>query len=289
MISKLILGTVQFGLDYGINNKVGKVPSDEVRAIFDYAKNNGIRILDTAEAYGNATELIGSYHKATKHQFSVITKFNSKFNSFENLEDEVIRNLRQLNISNFLGYLYHSYDDFKNYKNIISQLENLKTKGYIKHIGISIYTNEQFEEVLDDRTIEIIQLPYNLLDNFNRRGDLIRRAKEKGKIIHTRSVFLQGLFFKNLNTLPKKLLPLKELLKQINHLASEYNIDIASLALNYVLANPDIDGVLVGVDCLQQLKKNISSAQSPLPKKLIDTIDNIKVKDSSLLNPSNWL
>ena len=51
---KLALGTAQFGLPYGINNQYGIPKDDELYKIFLLAKQFGISVLDSAQAYGNA-------------------------------------------------------------------------------------------------------------------------------------------------------------------------------------------------------------------------------------------
>ena len=106
--------------------------------------------------------------------------------------------------------------------------------------------------------------------------------KEKGVEIHVRSTFLQGLFFKERNHLPPKLQPLKPYLEQLDVYAQNQQISIAELALNYNLQNKYIDGVLIGVDNVEQLKTNLSS--------IIDFPINlsIPVKEKELLNPVNW-
>lgn len=287
--NKIILGTVQFGLNYGINNQSGKVNERDIGEIFNYAHKKNISTLDTADAYGDAINIIGNYHNQNKNEFKIITKFKSTHREIDNLENLVKNSIKQLNISKIFGYLYHSFDDFKKYNYTLQELIALRDKGFIQHIGVSIYTNEQFEELLKYDEIEIIQLPYNLLDNSNKRGELIQRAKALGKIIHVRSVFLQGLFFKDLKTLPDKLLPLKKDLQTIRNITTEYQINMAALALNYALSNPNIDGVLIGVDNLEQLKINIKVAKQPLNQEIIAAIDAIFIQETSLLNPSNWL
>lgn len=290
MISKLILGTVQFGLDYGINNAEGKPKTAEVHKIFEFAQKAGIQVLDTADAYGNAVDLIGNYHLNSLELFNVITKFKTSANSDTlNLEALVNQSLERLNIPQIFAYLYHSFDDYKKYYWTFQKLIDLKKEGKIKYIGVSIYTNEQFETTLNDENVDIIQLPYNLLDNDNQRGALIKKAKQNGKIIHVRSVFLQGLFFKDLNKLPEKLLPLKDDLEKIKTIANDYKISLADLALNYAVNNPLIDGVLVGVDNIQQLQTNLTALETTLNDEVIKEINQIFVKNNALLNPSNWL
>jgi len=287
-VKKLILGTVQFGLNYGIDNNNGKVKEDEVFEILKKAHIYGIRVLDTADAYGNAAELIGAFHRRSKIEFEIITKFKSEYNRLENLEDRIDITLEKLSVNSIFGYLYHSFDDFKKHIDVLEQLISLQEKKKIKHIGVSLYTNEELEDVLEEEYIKIIQLPYNLLDNKNKRGELLRIAKGKGKIIHTRSVFLQGLFFKDVEKLPYALNPLKNDLIKIQQLASNEAEKIAHLSLNYALSNQDIDGVLIGVDNIDQLNQNIKMANKKLSPKVTQEVNKIEVENISLLNPSNW-
>ncbi|MDB4129586.1 aldo/keto reductase, partial [Flavobacteriaceae bacterium] len=74
--SKLMLGTVQFGIDYGINNKDGVPSIKEVFEILDFAYNNGVRFLDTAEAYGDSQSVIGKFHLQNNNKFKIVTKFS---------------------------------------------------------------------------------------------------------------------------------------------------------------------------------------------------------------------
>ena len=75
--NKIILGTVQFGLDYGINNKEGRPTYETIKEILDLAHTKKIIFLDTAEAYGNSHEIIGEYHANSNNKFKVTTKFSS--------------------------------------------------------------------------------------------------------------------------------------------------------------------------------------------------------------------
>jgi aryl-alcohol dehydrogenase-like predicted oxidoreductase len=164
-----------------------------------------------------------------------------------------------------------------------------RNNGKIKHIGVSIYNNEDLLLAAEDKKIDLIQLPYNLLDNDKQRGNLIAIAKANNKIVHTRSAFLQGLFFKDTNTFPKKLSPLISELENIKQLTEHHNLDMATLALKYATTNHNIDNVLIGVDSPEQLASNIQAvAANELSSELIHKIDSIAVSDIALLNPSNW-
>ena len=282
---RLILGTVQFGLRYGINNRRGQVSAPEVQNILSRAHDAGIRHLDTAAAYGDAAARIGAFHRADERRFSVITKFKSA----QRAAGPVLKEqLATLGVEQAFGYLFHSPDALRDDPDSLAELVHLRRAGLIRHIGVSIYTNEQFDTAINTEAIDLIQLPYNLLDNRRRRGELIDAAKAAGKLVHTRSVFLQGLFFKKPDKLPQALLGLRDELVELRDIAHRFRLTTAQLGLGYALANPQIDGVLIGVDGLGQLEVNLAAAAQPLPAAAIAAIDDLYVSNPRLLNPSNW-
>lgn len=287
MIEKLVLGTVQLGIPYGINNSSGKPDIVQATAILDTAKKAGITTLDTANAYGNATEVIGSYQRASDLKFKVISKFHSGSNS---LDEDVKRELELLHAIQFEAYLFHSFHDFETVSDKTAHiLSDLRSQKLINKIGVSIYSNEQFEMAIGSSLVELIQLPYNLLDNDSQRGDCIKKAKAAGKELHVRSVFLQGLFFMNTEQLPEKLKPLRSYLEEIKRIAAAENLVMQELALIYALQNRNIDKVLIGVDSVEQLNLNLAAAQKAnLPDDLRERINAIHVAETELLSPVNW-
>jgi aryl-alcohol dehydrogenase-like predicted oxidoreductase len=284
--SKLILGTVQFGLKYGINNSQGQVAQAEVVNILKSAQNVGLQFLDTAAAYGNAEQRIGEYHRKYNQKFKIITKFQAK--SDLSVDKQIENALTNMNKSTLEVVLFHSFNDYRQHPEALEALLRLKKEGKIGQIGVSVYTNDEVEYLLEDQSIEVIQIPFNLLDNETQRGEILRKSKEVGKIIHTRSVFLQGLFFKDVNTLPKVLVPLKDALLELRRFAKDANLTLACLALNYALAQPYIDGVLIGVDNEDQLVDNLKALENPFSEQLTQQINSIKVAERALLNPVNW-
>lgn len=288
--SKLILGTVQFGLNYGINNSFGKPEENVVRDILDTAFSRGVRYLDTAEAYGDAHQVIGNYHRTSSNKFEVITKYSATQKGLSSCWEERIReHLKELNVEQIYCYMFHNTEDFFSFdKSILDVFEDLKEKGLIKKFGVSVYSNSDIERLLKFKQVDLIQLPFNIFDNKSHRQDILLKAKEQGIEIHTRSAFLQGLFFKEINALPDKLLPLKGELETIRCLSKLNNHSIEDLALNYVFEQPFIDNVLIGVDSVQQLTENLNVLETKLSEKVINELDLIKVKQKELLNPSNW-
>lgn len=284
---KFILGTVQMGLAYGVNNTQGQISLENSCKILEYAFDSGIHILDSAEAYGNAHKVIGAFHKIQPHKkFKVITKLPHHFN--ENIFDKVNGYLRDLQVGKLYALLFHSFSSYQENSDNFKDLIQLKKSGKIKYIGVSVYTNKEIEEVLLNDNVDIIQLPFNLFDNDNLRGNILQKAKAKGKIIHTRSALLQGLFFKDLNDNNKTVQGLKDEFTQLSNIIKNSNLSIAQLAINYCLQQKNIDNILIGVDAIAQLKDNIRALNYELKSATIQEINTIKVNDINLLNPSLW-
>ncbi|MEQ8217962.1 MAG: aldo/keto reductase [Arenibacter sp.] len=285
--SKLILGTVQMGLPYGINNSTGKVSLDHSLEILEYAFDNGIQILDSAEAYGNAHQVIGAFHeKHPEKLFRVITKLPHQ--SGINIDEKVDEYLIGLRVGQLHAILFHSFSSYQENINNFDVLRKLKSDKKIKNIGVSVYTNEEVEEVTLNEDIDIIQLPFNLFDNINLRGDILKKAKSKGKTIHTRSALLQGLFFKDTNDQNKTVQKLKNELMGLYDITKKHNTTISQLALSYCLHQNTIDNVLIGVDSINQLKDNLQSVNYRIKPEAINEINLINVKNLDLLNPSLW-
>jgi len=282
---RIILGTAQFGLEYGIASQ-GRPDRDQVFEVLDLAYENGIRLLDTAHAYGNASQLIGDYHAVRNHRFEVMTKFHGDQIDAKRLIDQVRQSLETMKVSRFHTLLYHDASDLHSRDPFAPALSELKNSGLIQRIGLSIYDNQQMRLATESIDMDVIQLPFNLLDNARQRGDLITRAKAAGKIIHTRSVFLQGLFFRQ--SIPQYLAALEPHLNMLRKLSDWAQMSLAQLALNYVAKQSSIDGVLVGVDNARQLSANLVGLGKSVPEQINDYVDSIAVSDIELLDPSCW-
>jgi aryl-alcohol dehydrogenase-like predicted oxidoreductase len=287
-LSKLILGTVQMGLDYGINNKIGKISLQESHQILLKAHSSGITTLDTAEAYGNAHKVIGEFHKNNpNHIFNIVTKVPHSIEA-DSIENKINQYIEDLEVKSLDVLMFHSFDSFKNNLDSVENLLELKSKGLIKHLGVSLYTNEQMEYLLDKDYISVVQLPFNLLDNYSLRGELINQLKNKGKIIHTRSAFLQGLFFKNVKDENSIVQQLQTELELLQHIILKSNCTMEELALSYCLHQADIDNLIIGVDSINHLESNINASTYAIKEEVVDKINSIKIENVNLLNPSLW-
>ncbi len=284
MLSKLIIGTVQFGFDYGINNTSGQVSVDGVNKILAFAKKSNINMLDTSSAYGNSEKILGDILPNYPQSFKVISKYPQ---SDKSVCETFKESLKQLKQNRLYGYLVHHFDFYKKNPAIWDSFLKLKEQQLIEKIGFSIYCVEELDFLLNNKVeFDLIQFPYNL---FDRQFDpYLSVLKKLGVEIHTRSVFLQGLFFKETFSLPEKLLPLKGYLSELHRYCDVYAINIEKLALTFAVNNPFIDKVLIGVDNIKQLEKNVTISNNVISDRDIAFITSINVLEKKLLNPVNW-
>ena len=283
LVSKLVLGTAQFGMNYGINNASGQVTSEEVNAILDVAGKAGVSFIDTAYGYGNSEEVLGGSPSLHEHPFKVISKYAK--NALTPIE-QYQASLKRLNKKGLYAYMVHNFTTYSEHPHIWEGFLNLKKEGLVERIGFSLYKPSELEYILEhNMEVDIIQVPFNILDRqFEKWFPVLH---ERGIEIHTRSAFLQGLFFKNIKTFEGNIVPLAKYVEKIQQYCSNNEIQVQDLALDYVLSS-QVDGVLIGVDSLLQLRKNIQSAKRQLTEQDLDFIRSVDVVEKTLLSPVNW-
>ena len=275
LIKKIAIGTVQFGLDYGISNDNGVTTADEITKILKISEKYGVNTIDTAAAYGNSEKLLGNHDL---QNFKIITKFiNDK--SYKSFKNQIKNSFIRLGVEKIYSIMAHrplSY--IKNYE-LYNHLLLLKNQGKISKIGASFNTIDEIDMILDSRVyLDIIQVPYNILDN--RFENHMKRLKKIGIEIHTRSAFLQGLFFCDVKKLNPFFNPLKEYISYLQG----YSEKLPSILLSNILEKKFIDKVVIGVNNSNQLEKNLKSLKKN-PARLRKFKHKIK---SELITPSMW-
>jgi aryl-alcohol dehydrogenase-like predicted oxidoreductase len=274
--SKIGIGSVQFGLDYGISNTMGKTSLYEVKEILKTAHEDRIDTIDTASMYGDSEIILGS--TGLTNSFKIVSKFmpsttnGTIFNQFE-------KSCRKLKVNQLYAYISHRPSDLINNKKDWDQLNEIKKQGKVNKIGFSLNTTDELEKLLSMKIIpDLIQVPYNYFDS--RFEYLMITLSESGCEIHTRSTFLQGLFFVDVNKLN---IFFEEVKKPIELLQQTHKTLLSSVLLKYVLNKPFIDKVIIGIENTEQLKNNIIGIKN---SKLIEKL-NFKIPEKILI-PSNW-
>jgi len=280
---KIALGTVQWGLDYGIANKSGIPLDQDLKAILEFAKQIGINMFDTAIQYGNAEERIG---KLLNKRDKIVTKIGG-FTQSNNINYQLKLSLKRLKKKSLYGCLFHSYKELANNPIFWDQLNEIKNKGTIKKIGYSIYEPEELEHLLMMKMKpDLVQIPYNILNH--KFEPYLEKLKSINTEIHVRSIFLQGLLFKPLTEIPPQLSGLKPALREINELCENLELTKLELLLGFILYNPNIDFAVIGVETKNQLEEIFKSQEGKTNKAKINKIPAIYVKNNKLLNPTNW-
>lgn len=294
---KLALGTVQFGLDYGINNPNGKPPKGKSLAMLDYAWRKGIRIFDTAYAYGTAEEILGEFSESRNlnGKIRVITKLKpniiseSKGKLFDIISANLKESLKRLKRDYADGYLLHT-SGYVLEKEIIDALVYLKKQGLVKNVGVSVYEEDDALYAVNLKEIDYIQVPYSIFDQRLDKTDFFHLAKKNGKTVFGRSAFLQGLFFMAEEKIPAHLENAKTYLREMDEIIIRHNLSRQEAALLFSLNHPGIDYVVFGVDNLGQLKEDIEIAQKS--RDCAECISELKEKfvniEKNIIFPSLW-
>ena len=280
---KIVIGTVQWGFKYGISNRNGITNEQEIASILKLAEKNRISYLDTAEQYGLAEQKIG---KLISKKFNIITK-GKGFNNNELIKNRLEDSLQILGVKTLYGYLFHDANELLKKPSLWDQILYQKKKKKIKKIGFSIYDEDQLEKLINEKFIpDIVQLPYSI---FDRRFELLFKTLKNLQVeIHVRSVFLQGLYFLNPDSLPKNLIEFRNPLIELIRISDKYSLTILELALAFVSQNKTIDFYVLGVETSNQLQEIIRAKKRKIPLEALDELKTLKLKNYNLLNPSNW-
>jgi aryl-alcohol dehydrogenase-like predicted oxidoreductase len=289
---KLGLGTVQFGMDYGVANRNGKTTIEEAREIVRSAEESGISVIDTAALYGDSEKVLGML-LPMQHPFRVTTKLPGLLPLAEKPFDpnEVVRllseSLARLRQEHVYGVILHRGDELLSLygDEIMEGLQKCKQLGLATKIGVSVYAEDQVSEIISRYPIDLIQVPVNLFDQRLVQSGFLNRCKSLGIEVHARSVFLQGLLTMEPQEIPSYFQPHTEIIYSFHRFLSEQGISPIDAALSFVNELPVIDTFICGVNRHEQLLQLVSLLRQPA--KGLD-YSNFASSESALLNPSLW-
>lgn len=291
--SKLALGTVQFGLDYGATNTRGRPGYPEVLAILQTAVEGGITHFDTAASYGNSEEILG---KALRElgvidDVTIVTKIKHLTGDDEQNRKTIEESLEQsrihLGLDQLPLVLFHRGEDAR----YMDFLETFCARGWVRRLGVSCGTDAgAARELVDDPRVRAMQVPFNILDRRHETSGLLKRGRQRGMRVYARSAFLQGLLAAPEEQLPAYCHEVIPVRRHLLSLAQAYGLNLAELALRFVLSVPEISHVLVGVDTAVQLRENLRmAAAGPLPHALLSALrQELPHVPGDILTPERW-
>jgi hypothetical protein len=281
----LALGTVQFGLPYGVTNTSGQVSEAEVADILQYARDSGINTLDTASEYGASEIVLGN---VGVNSFDVITKFPAQIppvNQTSWAIDSVASSLERLRLPHVYGVLFHRPEHVSafNPDSLKNCIDELKQLGYAQKVGVSVYCPSDLDDVLRVFTPDIVQLPYNAFDQRFRSSGWLDRLSALNVDVHVRSVFLQGVLLEGLDRLPVRFKRWNDQFDNWSHVCQDFGGNRIAVALASV-RHPAINRIVVGVQSRSQLSGIVNSYE--IAKTL--TVPDVSLDDENLILPTKW-
>lgn len=288
----LILGTAQLGMSYGISNKVGVPDKVEIEKIIKAAYDNGIRIYDTAQAYGKSEENIGHTIKTLylKNKVKIVTKIDPTlpFRNVDTILKLLYESVRTLNVPKLHTLMIHNAKWLEYETDAIkTTFEKIKEINMNNYFGVSIYNREEALKAIESNLFDIIQLPANFFDERFKKEGLIHKAQKAGMHVHIRSIFLQGLFFLKPENVP---IQLQDHVSILGKIKESLGLTIPELVFSYMATGYPRCYLIFGAESVQQVLQNIrafnkkSSAKINL-NQINDCFNNI---DEKLINPSLW-
>ncbi len=287
--SRIGLGTVQWGMEYGVANREGRPPSDEVARILAAGRSGGLQVLDTAALYGEAESLLGEQNlsglrvvtKTPRYAHAPITAADA-----DDLKATLGLSLARLCLPSVYGLLAHHAVDLlvPGGERLIDALLSLREEGRVARVGVSVYDGAQIEAVLARFKPDLVQLPLNVFDQRLIDDGSLSRLAALGVEIHVRSVFLQGLLLMQPDAVPAYFAPWSDQLRAWQAACAARNVLPQHAALAFVCDRPEVACCLIGVQSRAQLDQSLEGLDAA---PALDAAQ-FACSDAALLNPVNW-
>ncbi len=292
---KLSLGTVQFGLDYGIRGQKKPSTAYAVRCL-ETALERGITAFDTAAAYGNAEEIVGLFLKnkgavrdgiflSTKMLPNVLDEVQPR--DYQRvIKEHLEHSLRVLHTDYADAYIMHSAR-YAFREDILEALAAVKETGLAVKTGVSVYEPEEAFACFDSEFVDFIQLPYSVFDHRMKEAGVLDAANACQ--IHSRSAFIQGLITMTEDEVPPFLAKAKPIVKRIGAISDQTGISRVALAMAYVRRENAISHLVFGVDSAEQLEYDIDIFEQDVPTEILGMIENeFQGIAADIVMPSLW-
>lgn len=296
-LSRLMLGTVQFGLPYGVANRTGQPEYREVLAILAAAIEGGVNCIDTAAAYGTAEEVLGRalHELGVADRVVVVTKVRALTPAeladgslaARAIEESVAESRRRLRLDCLPAVLFHREADGV----YLPVLEQLKAKGWLRYAGVSCDNRPgPAADFVAGGLASALQLPGNILDRRHQCSGVLRAAAERGVAVFIRSIYLQGLLLMPEDEIPQALRAVVPARRALASVAGEAGMPLAELAMRYLLGIPGVTSLITGVETVAQLRENLTIVgRGALAGALMDAIEAAATElPEMILSPRLW-
>ncbi len=299
-VSEVAFGCVEIGIPYGIgiNSAQDMLTEEEAIHLLQTALKLGINFFDTARAYGTSENIIG---KAFKHQRSDVV-IATKCSHFQRpnrdippyqelkqiIENSVQESLTALQTNYVDVYMLHQADErLLRDNNVQAIFAELRSSGLIKATGVSTYTNEQTRLAIDTGCWDVIQVPFNMMDQ--RQFALFDKANSQGIGLIIRSVLLKGLLSDRGKNLHPALSQVENHIQKYDGLTQSLNVSLPALATQFALSFPQVSAILVGIDKMAYLEQSVQVANdSYLQNPILQQVKDLAYPDPDFINLPLW-
>jgi aryl-alcohol dehydrogenase-like predicted oxidoreductase len=292
--SRLVLGTAQLGMSYGIANRSGQPNLNQAKEIIRIAWENGIKEYDTAQGYGESEKVLGNVIRSLGlgSELKVISKLDPNLDHLDKtaMEKAVRGSLARLNVSALYGLLIHREKYLDLWGDGLGDiLKSFISQGLTEHIGVSVYSPEKAELTLGMDEISIIQIPSNIFDRRFEHTAVFEAAKRRQKQTYVRSVFLQGLVMMSVDKLPTHIQFTAPVLITLDKLCQELGLTRQALALGYAKHAYPHAQIVFGVETPEQVEENMVYWNENVPPTMVDHVREVfNNLDERILNPVFW-
>lgn len=291
----LALGTVQFGIPYGLKRPQSPVPSSEVTKILSLAWDSGIDLLDTAADYGDAESVIAAL-RPTQARFRIVSKApamrpaGTTQTDVDRVIAQVRESLTRLQVERLDALLVHHAPDLlgEGGAALHRGLSHLQSDGLIGRIGISVYDSATMRRVIDEFRIDVVQLPLNVLDQrFVQDGSLDMLSTRRVET-HVRSAFLQGVLLTDPDRLPVRFEGLRTHLAGFHADASRAGLSRAAAALGFLRHIPSVGRIVIGVESVADLQENLRAFDDVALRSPALDYGRYAIDDRAMTDPRQW-
>jgi aryl-alcohol dehydrogenase-like predicted oxidoreductase len=296
-LSKLMLGTVQFGLPYGVANPSGQPEYNDVVEIVAAALDAGVNCFDTAAAYGESERILGRVLRQldAAARCVVVTKIrpvpDEAFGDLKlarrTIESSIQESRKHLGLDRLPLVLFHRERDIQ----FLDLALELVDRGWIERVGVSCGNEVGLAgQLLTDQNVAALQLPSNLVDSRHRDSGVIGLAPATNTAVFIRSVFLQGLLLMDEAEIPSHLVDVIPARRQFAEIAEQSGVSLGELAIRHTLGIEGVTCVLVGVDSRRQMLANLDMFhRGSLPGDVQAAVDEIRpCLPERVLTPGLW-
>lgn len=296
-LSRMMLGTVQFGMPYGIANRSGQPEYSEVLSILKEAIDGGVNALDTAAAYGTSEEVLGRALRelGVADRMFVVTKvrpltpeeLSNPEAAGRAIEESVHESRRRLRLDRLPGVLFHREADGA----FVEALVELRRRGFLEHAGVSCNNFPgPAEAFVRSGNVSALQIPGNILDRRHQQSGIFRLAEDRGIGVYLRSVYLQGLLVMPEGEIPPHLAEIIPARRRLQSVGDGAGLSLGELSLRYMLSQRGVTSILTGVENVEQVRGNLAAfAAGPLGSDLVEAIDSLALEvPEDVMTPSTW-